>query len=46
MNRKSKALNTLPRMVENGPPVLLLGKLLGFWIPRVRWQRRSGYDRF
>ena len=30
----------------SGALVLLFGMLLGFWIPRVRWQRRSGYDRF
>jgi SH3 domain protein len=28
----------------SGALVLLFGMLLGFWIPRVRWQRRSRYD--
>ncbi len=26
--------------------VLLVGIILGLWLPRIRWQRRSGYDRF
>lgn len=29
-----------------GGLVLLIGILLGIWLPRVRWQRRSRYDRF
>ena len=29
-----------------GALVLLIGILLGIWLPRVRWQRRSRYDRF
>lgn len=29
-----------------GAAVLLAGILLGIWLPRVRWQRRSRYDRF
>ena len=29
-----------------GAAVLLVGVLLGIWLPRVRWQRRSRYDRF
>lgn len=29
-----------------GAVVLLFGILLGIWLPRVRWQRRSRYDRF
>ena len=29
-----------------GALVLLVGIVLGIWLPRVRWQRRSGYDRF
>jgi SH3 domain protein len=28
----------------SGAAVLLFGLLLGLWIPRVRWQRRSRYD--
>jgi len=29
-----------------GALVLLVGVLLGIWLPRIRWQRRSRYDRF
>ena len=29
-----------------GAAVLVVGVLLGIWLPRVRWQRRSRYDRF
>lgn len=29
-----------------GALVLLVGIFLGIWLPRVRWQRRSRYDRF
>lgn len=29
-----------------GALVLLVGIILGLWLPRVRWQRRSRYDRF
>ena len=30
----------------SGALVLLVGVVLGIWLPRVRWQRRSRYDRF
>lgn len=30
----------------SGAMVLLVGIVLGIWLPRVRWQRRSRYDRF
>ena len=30
----------------SGALVLLVGIILGIWLPRIRWQRRSGYDRF
>ncbi len=30
----------------SGALVLLVGIVLGIWLPRIRWQRRSGYDRF
>ncbi len=30
----------------SGALVLLIGILLGIWVPRIRWRRRSGYDRF
>jgi len=30
----------------SGALVLLVGVILGIWLPRIRWQRRSGYDRF
>lgn len=29
-----------------GGLVLLIGVILGIWLPRIRWQRRSRYDRF
>lgn len=29
-----------------GAAVLFAGMLLGLWLPRIRWQRRSRYDRF
>ncbi len=29
-----------------GALVLLFGIILGIWLPRIRWQRRSRYDRF
>lgn len=29
-----------------GALVLLVGIILGLWLPRIRWQRRSRYDRF
>lgn len=29
-----------------GALVLLIGMILGIWLPRIRWQRRSRYDRF
>jgi len=30
----------------SGGLVLLIGVILGIWLPRIRWQRRSRYDRF
>jgi SH3 domain protein len=29
-----------------GALVLFIGMILGIWLPRIRWQRRSRYDRF
>ena len=29
-----------------GGLVLLVGIILGLWLPRIRWQGRAGYDRF
>jgi SH3 domain protein len=29
-----------------GAFVLVIGIVLGIWLPRIRWQRRSRYDRF
>ncbi len=29
-----------------GAAVLILGIILGLWLPRIRWQKRSRYDRF
>ena len=30
----------------SGALVLLVGIILGIWLPRIKWQRRSRYDRF
>ncbi len=30
----------------SGALVLFVGVILGLWLPRIRWQRRSRYDRF
>ena len=30
----------------SGALVLLAGIILGIWLPRIKWQRRSRYDRF
>ncbi len=30
----------------SGALVLFVGIILGLWLPRIRWQRRSRYDRF
>jgi SH3 domain protein len=30
----------------SGGLVLLVGVILGIWLPRIRWQRRSRYDQF
>ena len=30
----------------SGALVLVVGMILGIWLPRIRWQRRSRYDRF
>lgn len=30
----------------SGAFVLVIGIVLGLWLPRIRWQRRSRYDRF
>lgn len=30
----------------SGALVLIIGIILGLWLPRIRWQRRSRYDRF
>jgi len=29
-----------------GAMVLVVGMILGIWLPRIRWQRKSRYDRF
>ena len=29
-----------------GAAVLIVGIILGLWLPRIRWQKRSRYDRF
>ena len=30
----------------SGALVLVVGMVLGLWLPRIRWQKRSRYDRF
>ncbi len=30
----------------SGAMVLVFGIILGIWLPRIKWKRRSGYDRF
>jgi SH3 domain protein len=30
----------------SGALVLVVGMILGLWLPRIRWQKRSRYDRF
>jgi SH3 domain protein len=30
----------------SGGLLVLVGIILGIWLPRIRWQRRPGYDRF
>jgi SH3 domain protein len=30
----------------SGGLLVVVGVILGLWLPRIRWQRRSGYDRF
>ncbi len=30
----------------SGALVLVIGIILGIWLPRIRWQRGSRYDRF
>ncbi len=30
----------------SGALVLVVGMILGIWLPRIRWQRKSRYDRF
>jgi SH3 domain protein len=32
--------------IMSGALVLVVGMVLGLWLPRIRWQRRSRYDRF
>jgi SH3 domain protein len=29
-----------------GALVIVVGIIIGLWLPRIRWRRRSGYDRF
>ncbi len=44
-NRKLSSQTTRYWFMTGGL-VLLIGIILGLWLPRIRWQRRSGYDRF
>ena len=38
--------NQTTRWFMTGALVLFVGMILGIWLPRIRWQRRSRYDRF
>ena len=44
-NQKLTGQNTRYWFMSGGL-VLLVGFILGLWIPRIRWQRRSRYDSF
>jgi len=46
LNEENLALSTdkTRYWFMSGALVLLIGMLLGLWIPRIRWQRRSRYD--
>ena len=35
-----------PPVLVHGAMVLVVGMVLGIWLPRIRWQRRTRYDRF
>ena len=37
---------TMRNWFMTGGLVLVIGIILGLWLPRIRWQRRSRYDRF
>ncbi len=43
---RSLASQTTRYWFMAGALVLLVGVVLGIWLPRIRWQRRSRYDRF
>jgi SH3 domain protein len=44
-NRALTSQNTRYWFMSGGL-VLVVGIILGLWLPRIRWQRRSRYDRF
>jgi SH3 domain protein len=44
-NRELRS-QTIRYWFMTGGLVLVVGIILGLWLPRMRWQRRSGYDRF
>ena len=44
-NRELSGQNTRYWFMSGGL-VLLVGFIMGLWIPRIRWQRRSRYDSF
>ncbi len=44
-NRELNSQNTRYWFMSGGL-VLLVGFILGLWIPKIRWQRRSRYDSF
>lgn len=43
---RSLSRQTMRYWFMTGALVLFVGILLGIWLPRIRWQRRSRYDRF
>jgi SH3 domain protein len=44
-NRELTAQSTRYWFMSGGL-VLVVGIILGLWLPRIRWQKRSRYDRF
>jgi SH3 domain protein len=48
LEQENRDLNsqTMRYWFMTGALVLLIGIILGIWLPRIRWQRRSRYDRF
>ncbi len=45
-HNRELAAQTTRYWFMSGALVLIVGIILGIWLPRIRWQRRSRYDRF